>query len=108
MKARLEWAPFRDRVDIWLYQDAAVERGRVRRVLQADGGWEEIPIAEGAHAGEPVKPTLELPTDALEAIIAAAGDVLPPSAATDRHLRDAVEIRDRLLALVERTHPGVA
>jgi hypothetical protein len=47
-------------------------------------------------------PTIAMPSEMLEAIVAAAHDILPPSAATDRHLKDAVAVRDRLLTLIER------
>lgn len=73
----------------------------VQRLWQSKGGgqwsFEEI------HEGQSVDgmATIEMPLEMLEAIVAASHDILPPSAATDRHLKDAVTVRDRLLALIE-------
>jgi TolB-like protein len=49
-----------------------------------------------------VPPTLTIPVDALAALALAAGDHLPPSAATDRHLDDTIAVRDRMTTLVEK------
>jgi hypothetical protein len=66
---------------------------------QGEGQWSFVDISEGAaNDGEA---TFEMPVAMLEAIVAAAHDILPPSAATDRHLKDAVAVRDRLLTLLE-------
>jgi hypothetical protein len=69
---------------------------------QADepGLWKDVEVERGARF--PVEPSLELPVDLFEQLVGEASDFFPPSAATDRHLKDAVEVRDRLLALVEK------
>lgn len=48
------------------------------------------------------EPSLVIPGDLLEQLVAAASDVVPPSAALSRHLADAITVRDRLLTMVER------
>ena len=63
---------------------------------------QRVPLTEGP-AGEPARPLLELPDAYLAAIVAAAGDVLPPDRAQAAHLADTIAVRDRLLALVEHT-----
>lgn len=62
--------------------------------------WEEV--AAGASWSD-IAPTLEAPTAVIAALATGIGDVLPPDRAMDRHLRDAVGVRDRLLAIVEHT-----
>lgn len=91
MEARIEYD--------WLYQ----RHGRGLDVFQyerdEDGfKWRIEPVYESAL-------TFELPRDALPALIEAASDFLPPSAATDMHLKDAIDVRDRALSLIERLVP---
>jgi hypothetical protein len=69
---------------------------RVMRLSELGATWEAV--EEGAA---PTEPTLHLPADALEALLAEAEKVIPASHATERHLTDAVAVRDRLLTLVE-------
>lgn len=73
-----------------------------QRLWQSKGGdqWSFEEIKDG-QAADHLPATIEMPMGMLEAIVAAAHDILPPSAATDRHLKDAVAVRDRLLTLIE-------
>lgn len=73
----------------------------VQRLWQSKGGdqWSFEEIREGQSVEGMA--TIEMPVPMLEAIVAAAHDILPPSAATDRHLKDAVAVCDRLLTLLE-------
>lgn len=70
-----------------------------RAWLAADGTW---------HAFEEGSPRnddsigLLLPEGVLDAIVAAHQGVTAPTPAIERHLNDAVAVRDRLLAIVER------
>jgi hypothetical protein len=47
-------------------------------------------------------PSLIIPGELLAKLVAEASDVLPPSAALQRHLSDTMTVRDRLLTLVEK------
>lgn len=71
--------------------------GAPRGWLKADGTWE--PLNEAATPDENVG--FVMPEGALEAIVEAVGGTAPQPA-TDRHLQDAIAVRDRLLALVEK------
>lgn len=98
IRARIEDDFPRRGVKVWVYRDDS--RPAVLRLDETGlERWDELAI------GVDVEPTLVLPEAALAAIVAEAGNVLPPSAATDRHLTDAVAVRDRLLTLVERMTP---
>jgi hypothetical protein len=66
--------------------------------LTADGEWE--PLKEAAMPGDPIG--FRLPEGALDAIVDAYAKVAAPHPATERHLTDALAVRDRLLALVEK------
>lgn len=71
-----------------------------RAYLTASGQWE--PITEQATSINPGDIGFNFPEGALDALVAAARNVTPTEPATERHLADAITVRDRLLALVER------
>lgn len=75
------------------------EYGQPRMVLAASGEWE--PLGEVSSINVDV-PGIRLPEGALDAIVAAHQGVTAPTPALERHLVDALEVRDRLLTLVER------
>jgi hypothetical protein len=81
------------------YDITFYERDPFRVLRLTDEPW---PKWETASEMEDVKPTLHLSGDALEALLAEAEKVIPASHATERHLNDAVAVRDRLLALIEK------
>lgn len=75
--------------------------------LNSDGEWEPIhdygaTNDEGAQVGT-MPPGISLPAGVLDAIVAKATGTTPPQAATERHLNDAIAVRDRLLTLVEQS-----
>lgn len=72
--------------------------GAPTAVLQADGTWE--PIEENSVARDWLG--FRLPEGALDALMREYAKVAAPTPATERHLKDAIEVRDRLLALVEK------
>lgn len=102
MRARIEHDWHRDQVNVWVYSGGQ-GAGPIRVVRPNENmiGFTMEEVTEGAYAGEP-EPTYVIPKPIFEAIVENAGSVLPPSAATDRHLQDSVKVRDRLLALVEQ------
>jgi hypothetical protein len=59
--------------------------------------WEQL--SEAAPPDEKIG--FVMPEGALEAIVEAAGGIAPQPA-TDRHLQDAIDVRNRLLAIVEK------
>lgn len=70
-------------------------------VLQADGTWKELSESDQINpSGEGLGITL--PDGALDAIVAEYLKVAAPQQATERHLEDAMSVRDRLLTIVER------
>jgi hypothetical protein len=71
-------------------------------VLRADGSWEELTENRGAYNPDPTGYGILLPEGALDAIVAEHLKVAAPNQSTERHLEDAIGVRDRLLALVER------
>jgi hypothetical protein len=75
--------------------------GAPAAILKADGSWE--PVREsGAIDPEAGDYGIRLPEGALDAIVAKHLEVAAPHPATERHLTDAIAVRDRLLALVEK------
>lgn len=95
MKVVTQWRPGTDLIDIWIRQETF--NGAVLLRMKEDGIWEWGKLEVAAA---PVLPTLTLPGDVFKALIAEGADILPPSAATERHLQDAIKVRDQLLALL--------
>lgn len=58
------------------------------------------------HGGTSPEPTVTLDEDTLAAIVAAGADILPPDRAQAAHLADAIQVRDRLLTMVETERGG--
>lgn len=75
--------------------------GAPRAHLTADGGWEPLP--DDATSMNPGSIGFHFPEGALDALVAAARNVTPTEPAAERHLADTIAVRDRLLALVEKT-----
>lgn len=92
MKCHVERAWVSHTVKVWLYDDTP--QGIFR--LSLDGQFTQV------DTGTMPEPTLELREDALQALVAAASEIQPASDATTTHLKDAISVRDRLLALIER------
>lgn len=90
----------RQGVEIFLF-DQLPTGSILAYTLGERGAWERHDVAPGAEM--PV--FLFLPQQAFEALMGAGVDFLPPSAATDAALKDAREVRDRLLGLVESAFP---
>ncbi len=68
-----------------------------RHIRRADGTW--APLEEGVVYPEP---TILLPEGVLDRIVAEYRGTTPAQPATERHLEDAIKVRDRLLAMVEK------
>lgn len=75
--------------------------GAPRSLLRPDGTWKPMHEAHAQGAAVDDDAWWNLPEGALEAIVMAAGDTAPQPA-TEHHLNDAIEVRDRLFELVER------
>jgi hypothetical protein len=100
VKVRIDPRWDMDAVDVYIY-DLIPGHNRIMRFLldedQPSYRWDEM------TNGQLTQPSLTLPRGVLEQLVVQANDYLPPSAATDRALQDAKEMRDRLLSMVERT-----
>lgn len=99
--AKVEKRWDRNTVEIWFYRPG--QPVLVAQQGKEPGTWKNVEVDRDSKF--PVEPSLELPVDLYEQLIEAGSDFFPPSAATDRHLKDAVEVRDRLLSLVESKTP---
>lgn len=95
MKVVTQWRPGTDLIDVWIRQETFNGAVLLRMKAESIWGWEKLEQTTG-----PVSPTLTLPGDVFKALIAEGADILPPSAATERHLSDAIKVRDQLLALL--------
>jgi len=90
LKCRISQNLPRGWYDIWFYTD--------KLIWYPDGRYESY------EQGTEPNPSMTLTGDALEALLAEAEKVIPASHATERHLNDAISVRDKLLALVEKRH----
>lgn len=96
MKCVVVRRPERMDVAIYFLTDGPGERFAYVPGALGTFQWEAVP--EGHEA--PI--SLRLPEEALEALVAAAMDILPPSREQASALADTRVVRDRLLSLVER------
>lgn len=96
LRVHVERRPMLDELDVYIGE--VDESGGT--VYRWDGGaWR----AEGYAAGAlPAEPSLRLPVAFAELLAPELLEIARPSTAQGRHLDDAVAVRDRLLAMVER------
>lgn len=94
MEAHIERDWIRRTVKVWIYERA----GGGHIVYRQDG--DEWKIAQGELL--PDEPTFVFPESMLEAIVKESSGFVQASDATVDALKDAREVRDRLLAIVER------
>lgn len=90
-----------DAVDVYLVERTGMDESAL--IVPGRGAaltHRETRRADG-HARDDPAPSFTIPRDALEALLAAAGDYLPPSSAMAEHLADVRAERDRLFRLVE-------
>lgn len=99
MEVFTQYRPGTTLIDIWITQDRP--DGRYQHIVVGGDRWEWRKLEEAQITPSP---TLTLEGNTFRALIANGSDILPPSAATERHLQDATAVRDRLLALVEKSH----
>lgn len=100
MRARIEREVLRDQFKVWLY----IEGENTPSIMRFDGE-QRLTVLEQVSEGATVEPTFTIPALALEALLREASGFVAATDATTRHLDDAVAVRDRLLALVERGKP---
>lgn len=98
MKAHLVHRWDRNSVQVWIYQTSTFDG---LRLFQYGGDVPWVDCSEGKTRLDYPPPSLELPRDVFEALVAEGAGVLPPDRAQDRHLTDAIKVRDRLLKLIE-------
>ncbi len=98
MRVHTEWRVGTDVQDIWVFEEAR----NLHLVLKgADESGEQRWEWQETEPMERPDPTLSLPSHVFKALTASLNGVLPASEATERHLKDATDVRDRLLAMVE-------
>lgn len=97
-KVHVEYRWGTEHQDLYVYQHLGGNRARWLQIVGHDQ-YEWVDTEDGSQ----IKPSLSLPTGVLKAIVDAASETLPPSNQMAEHLKDAREVRDRLLALVERS-----
>jgi hypothetical protein len=91
MKAEIRRHPASFGVEVYLYGNPdPMSDGRV--IYNLDGS-----VKQTLKFGEAPEPSFVCDSDTITAIIEAGSDLLPPSQAADRHLTDAIKVRDRLL-----------
>ena len=91
MKVETRWKPGTDLMQVWIRADHATKPQIA--YVDPDGRLTFEEVAQGKD----VAPTLELQGDVWEALQAKINGILPPSAATERHLQDAIAVRERVL-----------
>lgn len=89
-----------DLIQIWLVEERIHNKERVT-VEGVQNGELTLHCSPWPEGGS-VQPSLVMGREMFEAILRAGSDIMPPDAGTERHLKDAIAVRDRLLAIVEK------
>jgi hypothetical protein len=100
MQIRIDSPPMRFGHDVYLF-DHVPDEGTV--IYNIDGSRREV-----VAPGDEPEPSFHCDNQALAALVKAGSEVVPPSRSMERHLDDAMFVRDRLLALVEHGVKGDA
>lgn len=90
----MQWRPSMDVLDVWFWQRVKPGQALVLKVSGSEREWVEIP--EGALLGDP---TYSFQGFELDLLLRNLPD---PVHKPDANLTDAREVRDRMIALVER------
>jgi len=101
MKARVEENFPANSLKVWVYEITPGGGARLHRMVQTKDGetyWEIVDVDEGALPD----PSFEIPTPVAEALAPELLGVVPPNTSQARHLDDTIEVRDRLLTMIER------
>lgn len=96
-EVKIEAKPGWDIYDIWFYN---MRHDRMVDIYYFSGSeCRTIQIKEGDKLPDP---SLSLPRRVLDAFVKTARGAFPPTESMKQHLDDAIKIRDRLLAIVEK------
>lgn len=88
------------------YDVIVVERrGDRRGWIDSEGDWHEI--TELGTVSDPQPRTFFIRSDHLDALLREGLKIAAPDQAVQHHLADAIDVRDRLLTLVEGVHPRI-
>lgn len=89
VKIEHDWATLN--VKVYLYE--ASEAGPTRQAILDRYGWNMVEVEPGRRP----EPSLVIPEDWLRTLIAEGSGLLPIDRAGERHLDDAIKVRDRIL-----------
>lgn len=93
-----------DQLALWVYEHRPGEGKFFWTYNLAEDTWEQVRLVEGMSDETP-RPTFTVPYNLVAPLVAALTDYRPPDQAMQRHLDDTVQVRDRLLTLVETLAP---
>lgn len=97
MRVHIERRPERETIDVWVYEGDL----RTDIIVGTPDGPYILQHGDGKRMTD-LPPTFSLPDTAAASLLEQLGDFLPPSSTMQRHLADSIDVRDRLLALVEK------
>lgn len=92
MKVRIEQDWLTQNVKVWIYEPSESGPHRLTRMIGRDT-WETVEVDPGAI----VEPSFSIPEELFRQIVAEGAGLLPIDRAGERHLEDAIKVRDRLM-----------
>lgn len=98
LRVHVERRPMTDELDVYVFEPGENAARRLWRYYD-DGAWRVDEVPAEAMPGEP---SLRIPVAIAEVLAPELLEIARPSTAQGRHLDDAIAVRDRLLALVEK------
>lgn len=102
MQAHVDTNPMTGITKVWIYSLTGPYGSEQFSYLVNEGAGQWSTVEQPANQ-EPPEPTLELSRFAAEALASALATMGRPEEATQRHLTDAIKVRDRLLTMLEKT-----
>jgi len=94
MECHIQPQPWKRAIAIWLYS-----YGDMTTHYMVDNGY-LVERSKVPHGSPLPEPTLELEPHVLKAIVDEAMESVAPEPATVKHLKDAIEVRDKLLNMI--------
>lgn len=105
MKVVLEHDRIRMAYKVWVFSNQpGTGNAFIHYEMGEDGAFKPPKVYQTGGRGDvlpELAPTMVLPEEVIEGIVQEASDVMPPNGATERHLYDAIDVRNRLLSMIE-------
>lgn len=92
-----------EQLALWVYERRPGDGKYLWTYNLSNDTWEQVKLTEEMPDETP-RPTFTVPYSLIAPLVAALTDYRPPDQATQRHLEDAIAVRDRVMMMLETFH----